>query len=515
MLPPGTALQQGNYILDALIEAAPNGYLYLGTQVVAGSPVYIQVTPLATALAAAERKSLVDCLQGLSFAPTSPLPTPFQIFLEGEHQLCWVVGKAVGLPWSQGCPHAPLPPKQALITLRAVAESVLWLSSKGLPDIDLSPNRLWLLATGDRIALTGIPQTQIAYPTDGEQPPRPSTVQALARLLHSLLLGEVPPAIEAEALVQTLKDRLPELSPLILQAIRQGENTPPATLSTPEDSAAGIRQWLASLPDTPVISEPPSPARMSTSAQVTSHHRRKSWPVYPALAVTALLAALAGSAAGTFWRFNADALPGAIQFDPSQSFPPQAEWTGDNPEADFDTPYVSEQSSPFRRRQEDWLTPEPAPVRPPAQPYRLPAEFIDPAISPDISTDGNGDSTATETRLDPVEDIPAPGLSDVELEGAEAPVDSSPDAPEAPLAPIQESEVADPKVAPERLADPQVVPPDSAPSKEIFSTVPEQIAEPVTGQEAGIDPGLPPAPERLINAPSPIMPAVSPPRSEG
>jgi hypothetical protein len=62
-----------------------------------------------------------------------------------------------------------------------------------------------------------------------------------------------------------------------------------------------------------------------------------------------MLAAIAGGALGTYWRLNTQSMPGAIRLDPKQSFPAQSNWSGDTPEAEFDTPYVPARNAPIRR----------------------------------------------------------------------------------------------------------------------------------------------------------------------
>ncbi|MEB3269577.1 MAG: hypothetical protein VKJ09_13620, partial [Leptolyngbya sp.] len=62
----------------------------------------------------------------------------------------------------------------------------------------------------------------------------------------------------------------------------------------------------------------------------------------PALALTAVVAAIAGVGAGAAWRLAPSGLPGQVRLDPNQSFPPQPDWSGDQPDAGFDRPYLPE-----------------------------------------------------------------------------------------------------------------------------------------------------------------------------
>jgi hypothetical protein len=139
---------------------------------------------------------------------------------------------------------------------------------------------------------------------------------------------------------------------MIIQAICQGMQSAP-------DSATPLtlQQWLNALPDAdeahPIT--PPRP-QLTVYQSPTIQTAASGSKLYPALAGTAVIAAIAGISFGTFWRLNAKNLPGAIQFDPNQSFPSQAEWTGDRPEASFDTPFVPGQATPLRR--DNWYDSE-------------------------------------------------------------------------------------------------------------------------------------------------------------
>lgn len=332
-LSPGTALQNGHYVIDALIETAPNGDLYWGTHVVTGMQVCIQVLPLATEPGGGDVSELITRLQGLSFSSQFPLPTPLQIFHEGDSQLCLAMGKTVGLPWDQVCRlHAPMLPRRALRFIQSIAEEVMWLQEQGVTTLDLSPNRIWITAAGDRITLTGLPQNHLAFSSE-PLPETLSTVQSLAILLYSSLIGELPKSSDPDALLSTLKATLPTLSPLIAQAIYRGAATTPSS-SVAED----VQLWLTLLPEMATHSLRATPAEAAPPSQASPPPSRR-WSVYPALGATALVAAIGGVTLGIAWRLNASSLPGVIQFDPNQSFPPQADWAGDIPKATQDTPF--------------------------------------------------------------------------------------------------------------------------------------------------------------------------------
>ncbi|MDB9527678.1 hypothetical protein PN498_16910 [Oscillatoria sp. CS-180] len=428
-LAPGTALQNGHYVIDALLDAAPNGDLYWGTHVVSGMRVFIQIFPLPPEDSCGDLSALIARLEGIAFSPQSPLPNPFQLFREGDRTLCLTMGTTIGLPWSSlRKSSAPLSPKQALETIRHVANHITWLAGQGISSIDLSPNRIWL--TQDyAVTLTGLPLAYLnqfaGRPMSVGSPD--GMVPFLSRLLYSFLTGEILESAQMMDSVGThLSQKQPSLSPLIVQAISQGIQ--------PEDGGSesrSLRQWLDQLPDADAphqISSPrnqlmtrPAQPADTRPAQPTSPQKVKK-RLYPALLGTAFLAAIGGVTLGTVWRLSAKNLPGAIQFDPNQSFPEQTEWSGDDPEAAFDSPYIP------AREQEDWFDSdmdappqEPiweAPANAADWPDEVPPAYVEPEVNEDTFADEEPvepDTFIEETpieapreaeRMPPVERVP-------------------------------------------------------------------------------------------------------------
>lgn len=405
MLSPGSALQYGNYVVEALIEAAPNGSLYWGTNIVTGMPVYIQAIPTPPLVNADEGPDLVERLQHLAFSTESPLPSPLRLFKEGKDTCYLVVGTAVGLPWQQAYQsQGAMSPKQALSAIRAIANGVIWLEHQGISPIDLSPNRVWVDSAG-RVTLTGvfgIPQS--ASPSALQPIAANAPIQALGHLLYSFLSGALPGA--SASLAAQLEAQNPYISPLILQAINQAERD--GTTTDHASTITAIQRWLTLLPDAGTVtptqrSLPPAPSSRAFGG------RLGGWGAYSALTVTALLAAMGGGTLGTFWRLSGDSLPGAVQFDPSQSFPAQAEWPGHTVEDLFERPYLSEQDASYRR-QEDWvesdwettLPPPEAPIRGESPVWVEPASIPDtelPSDEANILTDVS-DRSETEESLE-------------------------------------------------------------------------------------------------------------------
>lgn len=452
MLPPGTALQQGNYLIDALIEAAPNGHLYWGTHATTGLQVYLQVTPLNAAPELPDGQTLADHLRGLAFSPQSPLPSPFQVF-SGEHNtLCLAVGTTAGLPW----PHArqsrfPMSPRQALRTVRSIAHGAIWLEEQGLPAVDLSLNRIWISPDGDRTILTGIPLAHINSSQQASPPADP--LQSLAALLYSCLSGQLPTVPDTESLALLLHNQRPEISPLVIKAIHkgtQGISAFPAASTTD-----ALQQWLALLPDAQTFSGGESSLFPAAALPPNAPPRQQTGRVYSALTVTALIAAFSGITFGTLWRLNVATLPGAIQFDPEQSFPPQAEWPAEAPEALFEVPYVSEQDSP--ERLEDWGDPGQAAEPTPWDPVSAPSDWAEPLEEPIPETPLPGDDADADAPQ-ATEEAEA-DLEDVDLEAA----------------PASEAEIIEaPRPIGESL---QLLSPDS-PDEDVFSNAPPTFESP-------------------------------------
>jgi len=365
-LVPGTALQNGHYVIDALLEAAPNGDLYWGTHVAVGMPVFIQVFPIG-ASAHRDLGALMAQLEGIAFSPQSPLPNPFQLFHGDDQTLCLAMSTAVGLPWSTlRKSRAPLSPRQALATIRQLAEHLSWFKTQGLTGLDLSPNRVWLSQETNTVTVTGLPHTYLQNSAAPDAVPD-TAAQALAQLLFSFLTGHslVWPAPEGSPPVSAqLQAHCPTVSPMIITAIEQAL-APPAQ----DEPPLTVSQWLQQLPDASAIVRVSTPSRSITpfstasnpmsAATRTTPTKQGAW-LLPSLAATAILAAIAGGGLGTYWRLNAQAMPGAIRLDPKQSFPAQSNWSGDTPEVEFDTPYVPARNAPIRR--DRWYE-SPAPDR--------------------------------------------------------------------------------------------------------------------------------------------------------
>ncbi|MEM0980178.1 MAG: hypothetical protein AAGH78_07870 [Cyanobacteria bacterium P01_H01_bin.58] len=355
-LQPGTALQNGHYVIDALLEAAPTGALYWGTHVVTGTQVYIQVFELLEGLPTENLSDLIARLEGLSFSPESLLPRPLQIFHEEGRILCLVLGATVGLPWSQQCHHhRPLSPSQALPTIRRIAAGLTWLTEKDLVVKSLSPAQVWFASEGDRITLTGLPQ--------GYLPAASSTlIQSLAYLLWSFLTGKLPPtATLPETSVDSLQQQAPQIHPTLLKALSIGMSS-----QVGKDTSLDMAQWLTMLSDDSLTTSVPSmTAPLATASPQSPPTRKRFFSVYPTLGMTALMAAIAGVTLGTVWRLNAASLPGNIQFDPSQSFPSQTGWSGDTPEAASFVRPVQPERPVYReepRNDTDWTIPSPSPT---------------------------------------------------------------------------------------------------------------------------------------------------------
>jgi hypothetical protein len=420
-LSPGTAFQNGQYVVDALLETAPNGDLYHGTHVMSGMQVFIQVLPIAVTDGPSDLSNLTARLQGISSSAHSPLPNPLQLFQE-DHTVILTTRTTIGLPWSIACQmQAPLSPKQALSTIRQIAAGTTWLQKYGIKEIDLAANRVWLTRAddgSDRICLTGLPQKYLAR-TQELSCPSGSTVQSLARLLHSFLTGELSPSQDAETLRRTLKERLPNLSPIVAWAIYEGLKGPQSA-----EKLETAQQWLALLPDdnarSKVSVNVPSPNQTASPVSPKPAPQKPAKRhLYPALGVTALMAAIAGVTLGTVWRLNANSLPGIIQLDPEQSFPAQADWSGDAPEVSFEEPFVPQQDEPTRRddwSDSDWeTTPREDVWEPPTEVYE---EYPEPSEFSEETWEEFDESTVNPSDFAEEELEPEPYFEEADEAGA-------------------------------------------------------------------------------------------------
>lgn len=401
-LAPGTALQNGHYVIDALLEAAPNGNLYRGTHVVVGMPVFIQVLTVGES-GQSHLSNLIARLEGAAFSPQSPLPNPFQLFRGNDQTLCLAMGTTVGLPWSTTRKNGTtLSTKQALETIRRLADSLTWLKEQGITGLDLSDNRIWLSQDLATVTLTGLPDADLQnFRT--EDLPLDTSVPALAQLLCSFLTGQPSQPLPGEDGItarKQLQQYCPNLSPVIVTAIERGlqlsDGEPPSTL----------QQWLDKLPDADGGYQVQSPSQQLTRSpstranimpQATNSTPKKGSLLLSSLVVTAALAAISGGALGTYWRLNAQSLPGAIQLDPQQSFPTQADWSGDTPEAVFDVPYVPARSTPLRR--DEWYEP-PAPI--------TEAVLPDAPIDGSLETDNDFDTPSVPLPLETPDPLTTP-----------------------------------------------------------------------------------------------------------
>jgi hypothetical protein len=355
-LSPGTALQNGHYVVDALLDESPNGDLYWGTHVPTGMAFYLQRTPAPENSAHALQR-----LQGLAFAPQPPLPNPFQVFVEGDG-FYLVMGTGLGQPWCHQCQSIPpFAPREALALTRGVAEGALALLQQNLV-IDLSPNRLWFNGENP-IILTGIVPLPPYPPRLGAPfPLLIHPVQGLAALLYSLLLGKFLTTADTGELVQALKARQPTLSPLIVQAIQRAFEQSEPFSGLPSDSSRAIHQWLDRLPD----ALPTVPAPKATKTEITPGNKVPKSNVAPqvpaphsqrpylALACTAIAACFLGVGTGAAFRLNLTPLPGQVRLNPDQTFPPLSTWSGDTPAATRARYRLEADSAPDNQSVSDW-----------------------------------------------------------------------------------------------------------------------------------------------------------------
>ncbi len=454
LLPPGTTLYNGNYVIDALLEDADNGALYWGTQIATGCPVYLQAGAKLSPEPAADGGS--NPAQDLLKTSHPCLTGILEAFVDSQNHYV-VIAVEAGQPWSHRQRYSgPLPPAQAVKRIQQAATNMLWLMEQGIATPDLSPNRIWWPDQGAALVLTG------GLGSPSSEPFNP--VAVLATLLWQFLLGRTnnPPAMVAQ-----LQHQQPSASPEILQAIQLGlEATPPPRA----DLTSTVTAWLQSLPlsDVDIAPMPPqipvakSPlASRPLDSAATAHLFPKPSSRRPGLALimTALIAAIGGLGAGAAWRFTPrPQVPGTARFSPEQGFPTLSNWAGDNPVES------SEQTEP---RSRDRWQPSQVPsgsslVRPEGlgqDPDRW-ASPVDPwEPLPDSAETLNEDALAPRTTapLRPNElDSPQEGAPEPDASIDEPPETSDKSSPAEPT-------VAEPTISPVTPNEPGAAPPEGVP----------------------------------------------------
>lgn len=444
----GTALQNGNYVIDAFCFTDALGPVYRATQVITGQVVQLRALSQP---AENEQQSIVwqpeigsqfqHYLTQINQLHHPHLARGLSSFVEGDMYL--VIEGPVGQPLSDRVlPQAPLTLRSALQALHQIRSALEALRPLGWAGLSLQPEQVGLQDRRLILSGFGLPPASIPYVDpfpDADIAVDPAVsldsiseaalVQQLAQLLYFLLTGERPEAVAAPLV--HLRHRYPglpaELESAIASALPQSNQSdsaltlagwmqrlpkipeaapaaPPAGYPTPAHTTAAAPVDQAEPPAEAATAAASAPSRPSPQVLTTAVPRPtpRSSPSRPGrwsgrsigLAVTALAAAIAGLGFGLALRLGAPVTVGGARLSPEQAFPPLPDWEGDDPVAEFDTPYVPDQPAPPAREAEPRRelpatepieTPfEPAPVvdTPPVEAIDSPADLA-PESEPD------------------------------------------------------------------------------------------------------------------------------------
>ncbi|HEY9760875.1 MAG TPA: hypothetical protein V6D07_00030, partial [Trichocoleus sp.] len=423
----GTALQGGNYVIDAFCYEDTLGPTYLATHISSGQVLQVKVlgTRPQQIPDPAMRSQLHGYLQAVSALKHPQIVQNLESFEEGG--ICYLVmNSQLGQPLSRiVTAQSPLPPIESIAILRQIHEVLEALRPLGWAGLTLTPDQIWQGADAVPV-LTGfdLPLTPANSPKDEAQ-----LIRQLAQLLYFLLTGTWVKASVAPT--ANLCHCCPTLTPTLETAIRKGLGAPDAS------DSLDLTTWMALLPETLNVS-PVAPVHVEPSAQpkpvpvftppptiapqsVQTHSpellplpeplKSKGFRLQHGLVLTGLVATLTGLGGGLMLRLHTPISPsGTSRLNPEQSFPPLPDWQGDDPIAEFETPYVPDAPAARNRPEEPRHTPSaPEPIE---TPFRsAPTRYAPPS--------SDGEAAPASTRRN----------RDAEV----SPEYSSPDAPEPPI----------------------------------------------------------------------------------
>ncbi|HEY9879770.1 MAG TPA: hypothetical protein V6D29_15025, partial [Leptolyngbyaceae cyanobacterium] len=235
----GTALQGGNYVIDAFCYEDTLGPTYLATHIPSGQILQIKVlgTRPEQIPDPEMRSQLQSYLKTVSALQHPQIPQHLESFEEGG--ICYLIMKTpLGQPLSQSITaQSPLSPNKALIILRQVHAALEALRPVGWTGLILVPDQIWQGADAAPV-LTGfdLPLTPTEPSTDEVQ-----LVPQLAQLLYFLLTGTRAETLAAPAV--HLHHCCPGLPPSLEAAINQELLSPKASASP------DLATWMGLLPE--------------------------------------------------------------------------------------------------------------------------------------------------------------------------------------------------------------------------------------------------------------------------
>lgn len=473
----GTALQKGNYVIDALGSEDSIGPVYLATHVPSGQWAMVRVlgsrhpevmpTP-------EQRAAFYQYLVEISDLRHGLLPERLRGFEDGG--VCY---QALSMPKGESLatvisPQRLLSLDRSLAIIRSLGDGLQALRPYGWQGLHITPDQVWQMPDGQPLTFTGF---NLPTTTELDHPNLDTTVvQALTHLLYFLLTGQRADATQSSLGIDQYhlaqRHHHPDVAAQLDEALQRGN----AALSSP----IALADWLALLPGrattTSSFAAPavaPSQSAMDSSGSVSqatplssgqpTHHPQPTVVVSPApprestrvitqlpanetrpqpsrksarLAPWALLstgfaAGLSGLVFGLYVRLQpapVDAssnAPNATRFNPNQSFPPLPDWQGQ----DF---APNDSNRPRRERQPDYGD---------SPRQTAPVQRSQPAVAPVIRETPPTVPTPTPQQVEPInrEPInPEPDLSEPPIPSPAAPVappDPSPAVPEPPREP--------------------------------------------------------------------------------
>jgi hypothetical protein len=390
-LPIGTALQHGVYVIDALWAEDSIGPLHLATHVPTGQ--WVQVRILGSRhperIPSPEiRTQFYGFLAAINQLHHPGLASQFSGF--EEDGVCYQVFSAqLGYPLARlVTPQTPMTPRQSLDCIQQIASTLEAIQPIGWSGLSLAADQLWQVPgqQDHQIVLTGFDFTQFApagWATASEgSSPVAAVVKQLSQLLYFLLTGQAVQNPQTSLTID-LNQRLADLHPAFGSAIQRG------MAESGETPVPGLSEWLALLPprealpvdsatriasarpSSPLGQRPPAPLPSSQGqpsigagqktgvvpgqqAQtvvaparvVAARSSPTGWPSSvaapapprrpgPVLALlgTSVVASLLGLVVGWHHRLQPTQLLSPNSFNPEQSFPPLADWPGDDPGA--------------------------------------------------------------------------------------------------------------------------------------------------------------------------------------
>lgn len=415
-LPFGTALQQGNYVLDAHCFDDLHGAVYLATHVPTGQVVLLRKLKLPSHLPTTIQDwqtQFDQTLQTLSPLQLPFIPSNLGVITEDD-ALYLKLPTDLGHPLSRLItPKTPWQLAPALNLVRAIAKALLRLSKNYWTSLSLDPNHIWLQTP---ISQTDTPKFILTgwLPTSADLSASQSEDQLcrqLAQLFYFMMTGEGSEDSRTPLVVR-LRHQYPALPSAIITAVEQATLTSPAHATLQTWANLTIENVTTPSPTQapPPPAEPlpiatsPAPALSQTAVSSSTSSKWLLW-----LTIVGLVGGGMGMGFGLTLRFQGTGTT-AVRFNPKQGFPSLDDWSGDDPVAEFDAPYTPRDWS-----RDVWIPPstpasrQPSPVEP--TPYSPPAEVAPPpAVLDPAPSDRQPSSPSWESpSQDPVEvSTPAP-----------------------------------------------------------------------------------------------------------